>query len=445
MKRSGIIGLIYTCAFTMVLISLFFCPAYGAEDEDNVYIIPVKGEITPAMAVFFKEKISEANNRNAKGIIVELTTLGGRVDSAIEMKEAILKSRVPIVVYVEGRAISAGALITIAAPKIIMEPGSHIGSAEPIPYSEKNVAFLRGEFQAAAKRWGRDEKIAQAMVDKNIEVTGLSPKGSLLDIDAETAYQYGYADAVLQDREEVLDYLGFKEMHIIEIVPGPTVRIAQFLTRSDVASFLLAVAFIALLAEFFIQGFGISGIIGIVSLILYFGGGYLAGYTEWWAIVLFIIGCILLIAELYVPGGIAGLSGFVCIVISLILAAPNFIQGFKYVGIALIAAVAAIPVLFYIFGKVKVFDRFILSDTVVSSGTASGRGEIDINTEGDAGDSHKWLGKTGVALSTLRPSGTAQIDGERIDVVSDGEFILPGTKVKVIKVDGLSIIVRREE
>jgi len=414
---------------------LFPCPAVSVTNEDTVYVIPVKGEITPAMAVFFKEKIAEADKANAKGIIIEITTLGGRVDAAIKIKEAIINSQTPVAVYVEERAISAGALITIAAPKIIMAPGSHIGSAEPIPYTEKNVAFLRGEFQATAKRWGRDEKIAQAMVDKNIEIPGLSPKGSLLDIDAYTAYQYGYADAVLEGRENVLGYLGLSGMSIVEVVPGLRFRIAQFLTRSDVAPVLLIIGVIAILMELSIQGFGLPGIIGIISLALYFGGSFLAGYAEWWAIVFFLIGGILLIAELYVPGGILGAVGLAFMLTGLILAAPDFFQGVKYVGTALIATIVAVPILFQLFGRMKTFDKIILSDTVV------GGDKKKVNRE----YSSEWLGKTGTVISALRPSGSAQIDGEKVDVISDGEFLLPGTKIKVIKVEGLSVVVTRDE
>lgn len=143
----------------------------------------------------------------------------------------------------------------------------------------------------------------------------------------------------------------------------------------------------------------------------------------------------MLIVELYVPGGISGAIGLIFILIGLILAAPDFFQGIKYVGTALIATIVAVPILFRLFGRMKTFDKIILSDTVV------GGDKKKVNRE----YSSEWLGKTGTVISALRPSGSAQIDGEKVDVISDGEFLLPGTKIKVIKVEGLSVVVTRDE
>ena len=188
-----------------------------AESRTTVYVIPINGEITPAMATFFKKSIKEAEEKKVDAILVEISTLGGRVDAAFRMKEAIEDTSIPIIVYIGDRALSAGALLSISAPRIIMAPGSHMGAAEPIPYSIKAVAAIRGEFEAAAEKNGRDKTIAAAMVDKDIDIPGLSPAGSLLDITAETAKEYGYAEAVLKGRQNVLTYLGFAEANIVKL------------------------------------------------------------------------------------------------------------------------------------------------------------------------------------------------------------------------------------
>ena len=150
------------------------------------------------------------------------------MDAAFRMKEAIEGDEYTIIVYIMDRAVSAGALLSISAPRIIMAPGSHMGAAEPIPYSIKAVAAIRGEFEAAAEKNGRDKTIAAAMVDKDIDIPGLSPAGSLLDITAETAKEYGYAEAVLKGRQNVLTYLGFAEANIVKASPDLLVRLAQF-------------------------------------------------------------------------------------------------------------------------------------------------------------------------------------------------------------------------
>ena len=128
-----------------------------ADSRETVYIIPIKGEITPAMATFFRNSVKDAEEQKVDAILLEISTLGGRVDAAFRMKEAIEETNIPIIVYIMDRAVSAGALLSISAPRIIMAPGSHIGAAEPIPYSIKAVAAIRGEFEAAAERNGRDK------------------------------------------------------------------------------------------------------------------------------------------------------------------------------------------------------------------------------------------------------------------------------------------------
>lgn len=402
---------------------------------ESVYIIPVSGEITPAMATFFRDSIKEAERENAKAILVEISTLGGRVDAAFEMKQAIEGSKIPIIIYIDDRALSAGALISISAPRIIMAPGSHMGSAEPIPYSVKAVAAIRGEFEAAAERNGRDKTIAAAMVDKEIEIPGLSPAGSLLDITADTAKEYGYAEEVLDGRENVLKYLGFEDEKVVIHGPNPLIRLAQFLTKSNIASLILTIGIIALTIEIFTKGFGVPGIVGIVALALYFGSNLIAGYSQWWPVILFIVGVILLIVEVFIPGfGIPGISGITSMLIGIVFAAPDPARGLRNLGIALVLVIIATPILIHYLKRSGSFERFVLSDVI-------------IDKPEDKGDNRdmELLNKRGVVLTTLRPSGIISIDGMRLDAVSQGEFIPPGTQVKVVKSSGLSVVVSKYE
>lgn len=406
-----------------------------AEGSKTVYIIPVKGEITPAMATFFKKSIKDAESIKADAILVELSTFGGRADAALDMKEAIEQSEIPVIVYITDRAVSAGALIAIAAPRIIMAPGSHMGSAEPIPYSAKAVAAIRGEFEAAAERNGKDKTIAAAMVDKDVEVAGVSPKGSLLDITAGTAKEYGYAEEILESRQKVLDYLGFKDAYIIENQPDILTRLAQFLTKSNIAPFLITIGIISIIIEIFTQGFGIAGIIGISSLTLYFGANLLAGYSQWWPIIVFFMGIILLIVEFFIPGfGLPGISGIIAIFIGIIFAASDPVRGMINLGIALGVVILLTPILILFLKRFGTFRSFVLSETIV------GKSENPM----DAID-RRLVGKQGIAVTTLRPSGIVEIDGKRFDAMSQGEFISPGTHVKVVKDKGLSIVVAKEQ
>ena len=428
--------LAWIVAFTIVVgIGLSIGDRSWAETEETVYIIPVSGEITPTMATFFKNSIKDAENANADAILVEISTLGGRVDAAFEMKQAIEQSKIPVIVYIRDRALSAGALISISASRIIMAPGSHMGSAEPIPYSVKAVAAIRGEFEAAAERNGRDKTIAAAMVDKEVVVPGLSPAGSLLDITADTAKEYGYAEEVLEGRQNVLDYLGFKDAVILENQPDLLIRFAQFLTQNNIASLLLTIGIIAIIIEVFTSGFGIAGIVGIGALALYFGANLIAGYSQWWPIILFVIGIALLVVEAFIPGfGIPGIGGISAMLIGIVFAAPDPIRGMKNLGIALVLVIIATPILIYFLRRFGKFKPFVLSDTI-----------IDKSEKKEENKDIEMLGKKGVALTTLRPSGVVDIDDVRVDAVSQGEYIAPGTQIRVVESKGLSVVVAKDE
>ena len=433
MKRSS---------FADILIILVFIVAVFAQQSDSaaltndkIYIIPVQGEITPAMSSFVKRQIEMADSEEAQGILMVISTLGGRVDAAIDIKDKIIESEIPVVVYIKDRAVSAGALISIAANNIIMAPASHIGAAEPIPYSEKNVAAISAEFRSAAKFRGRDPQVAAAMVDKTIEIPGLTSEGSLLDMTAEEAEAYGYADAIIKGEEEAIAYLGWSDAQIYNAEPDFKIKIAQFLTSMEVASLLLLIGMIAVVIEIFAPGFGLPGIIGIVCFSLYFGGNFLAGNTEWWAVLLFIIGLVLLGIEMAVPGfGIFGISGIIAVLAGLVLAASNPLKGIVSVGIAILAALISIPIFSKYFGGARLFRRLILTEAVKPA---------DSRPDAHHQESVDLIGKTGTSVTPLRPAGIIEIDGNRYDVVSDGEYIPPGEKVKVIESVGSKIVVTR--
>ena len=421
-----------------LLVLVIFIPmldAIGQDGEGAVHIIKVDGEITPAMASLLDDKIEQATKAGAVGVLIDISTLGGRVDSAIKMRDAIIESRVPVAVYISNRAISAGALISIAAETIIMAPGSHIGSAEPVPNEPKALAFVSGEFRTTAERRGRDPKVALAMVDVEVEIEGLVEKGQILDMTATEAELFGYADHIVLNRREAIEVMGWGGVPVVEQEMNFRYRIAQFLTSYEIASILLTLGMIGIIAEFFTQGFGVAGIAGISCFVLYFAGGIIAGGTQWWSILIFAAGLVLIIIETTVPGfGVFGISGIIAIFASMIFAAPTIGQGFGTVLIATIAAVISVPIFFKIFGKTKIMRRLVLSaaETTDQGYTHADRKDL-------------LLGKTGVALTVLRPSGSVMIDDIKTDAITDGEYIYKGTNVKVIRIEGAKVIVSSDD
>lgn len=422
----------------LILILLLFVLAVpglrvsALNDSQSVYIVAVDGEITPAIASFLQDAIIAANQEGAVGILIEISTLGGRVDSAVDMRDAIFSSRLPVAVYVRDRAISAGALISIAADTLIMAPGSHIGAAEPIPNEPKILAFVSGEFRTTAEKTGRDPQIAMAMVDKSIAIEGLVDAGEILDLTANEAYQAGFSDFLASDRNEAMKIMGWENAVRVEADQNFKYQIAQFLTSYEVASILLMLGMIGLVAELFIPGFGIAGFLGVACFVLYFAGGLIAGNTEWWSVIVFIAGIILLIMEIAAPGfGVFGITGIILLLVGIVFAAPNLSQGIGTLLIAMAAAIISVPVFFRFFGRTKFARKLVLTTAETSdSGYSPAKSREDL------------LGKIGIAQTDLRPSGSVIIDGNRVDAVADGEFIVRGTEVQVIKVDGIKVIVK---
>ena len=404
-------------------------------ESPAVHVIAIDGEITPAMAAFLERGLTEAADSGAVGVLIEISTLGGRVDAAIAMRDAIFASTVPVAVYIGDRAISAGALISIAADTIIMAPGSHIGAAEPIPNDPKSVAYVSGEFRATAERTGRDPQVATAMADRSVVIEGLVTADQILDMTANEATERGYAEHLAASRSEAIQYLGWSQNPVIEVKPDFSFQIAQFLTSYEIASILLTLGLLALLAEFFTPGFGAPGIVGIVCLVLYFTSGFMAGYTEWWAVLIFLAGLVLLLLELAAPGfGIFGISGFAAIAAGVILAAPTPALGARTLLIALVVLIIAVPVFLKIFGHSRFVRRFVLSHAETS---AKGYVHAAAQTE--------LLGLTGRTLTDLRPAGSVQIDGNRVDALAEGEFINKGVMIKVIRVEGTKVVVAATE
>lgn len=421
--------------FVLLLALMSFAVPVGAQNnnENKVFVIPIRGEITPAMAIFVADSITEANRVNAQGILIEISTLGGRADAAMGIKSSILDSRVPVTVFISDRAVSAGALITIAANTILMTPGSQMGAAEPIPSDPKIVSAISAEFRAAAQARGRDPLIAAAMVDRSIVIEGLTTEDSILSVTAQEALNLGFADGIVEDREAALRFLGWDRFSQTEIIPSPLMTIAQFLTRSEVASLLLIIGLLGFVIEFYIPGFGIPGIVGMIALALFFGGGLLAGTTQWLPVFMFAVGLVLLTIEVTMPGfGLFGIGGVILMLTSFVLAAPDPVSGIVAVVIALILSLIAIPVLYKIFGKSKLFRGVVVSDVL-----KPGMDEVSIYAKVKLPD----IGQIGIALTAMRPAGIVDFDGVHYDCMSDGQFISAQDKVKVVQATPSKVVV----
>lgn len=212
-------------------------------------------------------------------------------------------------------------------------------------------------------------------------------------------------------------------------------KLLNFLTNPIVVTFLLSIGALGLVMELFSPGFGVPGLIGLSSFGLFYFGHIASGFATYESIIIFVIGFALLAAELFIPGGIVGLIGGALMIISLLFAGESVVHMAYSILIAMFIAIIGMVVLMKFFGKnLHVFNKLILRDaTTTEEGYVSNVNRVDL------------LGKSGYTLTPLRPAGTIIIDNERIDVVSEGNYVDSKKKVEVVRVEGSRIVVRETE
>jgi membrane-bound serine protease (ClpP class) len=418
-----------------------------------VYVAPIEGMIDLGLAPFVQRVLNEATQEGAAAVILEINTFGGRVDAAVLIRDALLNARVPTVAFINKRAISAGALISLSAEKIAMANGGTIGAATPVqmgqpgapaqPVEEKTVSYVRKEFRATAEARKRPPLIAEAMVDADVEIPGLIQKGKLLTLTTEEALKHKVADFRAETLESVLEQLNLGGAQTRRIAPNWAEGLVRFLTDPVVSSLLMTVGMLGIFLEIRAPGFGLPGALGVASLALFFWGHWLVQLAGWEEMLLVASGFALLVLEIFViPGfGVAGVLGIGALLGGLSLSLIGGGATWEFAAIALgrvmisvLLAVAASLLLLRFLPRLPFGKQLILA-----TGLAAGAGYASA-----PGSDEKWLGKNGSAFSPLRPAGIAVIDGERVDVVSDGEYIDAGMPIVVTRVDGNRIVVRRQ-
>jgi len=420
-----------TMMMTVLMVSMFLTTVMAMD----VWEVRFDGEVSPSQSQWLENAYQEAQDNQADAVYLIIDTLGGRVDSALEMSKTI--NSMDTIVLVDGGAISAGALMALSGSEMYMTSGSTIGGAEPQiggeRADEKTVSVWSAELASQAEKNGRDPLIARAMADDSIAIEGLVEEGKLLTLTAEEALKYEMTDGVYRSD---LDLRADKNLNIIGSSGKTTINyLTDFLTTAAVSTILLMLGIAGILIELFTPGFGIPGGIGIAALGLYFGGGILAGISGWEAALLFIIGLALLLVEVFViPGfGIAGVLGLAALFGSIFLSTPDPSTAVQSLVIAIIGAVVLIIVVFRFTPGRKVFKRLILEME-----ETPGQGYVAAKQGLPA-----LIGKRGIAKTTLRPSGTAEIDDVFVDVVTSGEYIEEGSLIVVSNVEGMRVIVKQ--
>jgi membrane-bound serine protease (ClpP class) len=418
----------------MLAVSLVL-PGRATAQQDLVYRIPVTGTIELGLAPYIERVLSEAADAGAIAAILDVNTLGGRVDAALAIVDAVSLARVPVYALVDPRAISAGALISVAADSVFMVPDGLMGASTVVTgsaekASEKAQSVMRAQFRAIAERRGINPRIGEAMVDEEIAIEGLVAEGKLLTLTTDEAVRVGYAIEVA-GFTDMLERLGMADAEVR--VPGVNwaERLVRFLSNPLVAPLLLSIGTLGILIEIKTPSFGVAGTVGILSLAAFFGSHWIIGLAGMEELLLLTAGLIALGIELFlVPGfGIAGLIAFLCIGASIFLALignlPTWSDVTRASGIIFMAGLIVIAAIYLIVrqlpARAGARGIFLQSATSTADGFVSGTARQDLT------------GHEGVAITDLRPAGTIKIDGERLDVVSDVGYLPKGTKVRIIR------------
>lgn len=404
-----------------------------AENNQDVYVIPIKGEINSASFSFLKEVIADIDESTTKAIIFEIDTYGGLIDQASNIKDLILSLDIPTISFVNNKAESAGVLITIASEKVVMATNSTIGSAETIPNTEKILSTWRSFLRDTAQYRGRNTDIIQAMADSDMVVAGINTKGKLINLTSKEALEHGIADLVSDDYDEMLAHFGIANANIIPVEEGLQVKLAKLISKPYISSLLLTLGLVGLVIEILTPGFGIGGTISIIGFGLFFGGNILAGNSNWTSLALFATGLLLLVVEGIVPGfGLPGIAGIIFVTGGTVLAMGSFSSAIASLSIAIILTTIVTVILLKLGFRSKLLDRVVLKAEHNKE-----RGYLSVDS------SDIYLNKKGISITELRPSGFIEIDGKRLDALSDGSFIPKDVQIEIFRVEGSKIFVRR--
>lgn len=442
--------------FFFVFIFLFTCLSLQAQDKPKkVYKFKIDANIDPAMNRRVKLALEEAKKSEATLILIEMDTYGGSVTDADEIRTMILESEIPVYVFINKDAASAGALISIACDSIYMAPGASIGAATVVSgvdgaaAMDKYQSYMRSMMRSTAEANGRDPRIAEGMVDEKIEIEGITKAGSVITFSVSEAIKHGFCEGEYKSIDEILKAQNLDTAEIIAYEEDIIDKIISFFLNPAISGVLILIIIGGIYFELQTPGVGFPILAAVVAALLYFIPYYLNGLADNWEILVFILGIILLAVELFViPGfGIFGILGIVSILGGLVLGMlPNQDFNFDFVPASqlfgalltvILAALASVGLVFWLTPKINDWGAF---STITLSSTQE-------SSEGYTSSfySNSLLGKEGIVHSRLRPSGRVEIDGEIYDATSRGDFIDQGEKIVVISTEGTSLKVKKLE
>lgn len=433
----------------LILAFLVACAAFApapakAAGQGKVYVIDVHGMVWQGMAQFVKSKLDEAAKNGASAVILDVDSPGGYLAAAVDIKTAIISHDrdFPTVGYSHSMAASSAALITLSCKYIAMAPGATLGTAQPHPNigggepDPEELSWARAEFRSTAEFRGRNPNIAVAWVTAPAAIPALGIKpGDILSMTVPEAQKYGYCDVVANDYPDILAYLHLSGAEIVPEHLDFWTEAALWISDPWVTIILLGLGMALVILEMLtLHSWGLAGVIGGVVVGTVLIAHIVVGTASWLGIILLLAGIGLLLFETHVlPGhGLAALAGLVCIFLGLFWALGGSQGNALLPTLMSILVTLGIIITFFIYlprSRVwRVLGQNMQQKAALGYVSSS--------------DYTGYLGQRGVAVTLLRPSGSADIEGMRLNVVTEGAFLPAGTAVEVVKVQGNRIVVR---
>ncbi len=434
--------------FSILPVLVFFT----AEAQTKVLLMKIQDNIDPRTNRYSELALEKAYEIEADLVILELDTYGGALNDADEIRTRILDFKKPIYAFINKDAASAGALISIACDSIYMAAASSIGAAtvvtqEGVAAPDKYQSYMRSIMRSTAEATGRNPEIAEAMVDEDLVVDSISAQGKVITFSVSEAIKYGFCEAQVASIEDIMKRQGITNYEVTEFKLDLTDRIIALFLNPFVSGILILLIIGGIYFELQTPGIGFPLLASVVAAVLYFTPYYLNGLAENWEIILFVIGILLILVEIFViPGfGVAGISGIIIAIGALVLVMLNndsfdfsFVDASSIFS-ALIAALAGVlgALVLMIIAGVKLTDSYLFRRIALQ--------DVQDPAMGFSSSVYvqkSLIGKHGIAKTVLRPSGKIEIEGEVYDAYTRGEYIEPNTTVEVISDEGTSLKVK---
>ena len=448
----------------LIIVSLTFHVQWlTATTKPLVYQIDIQQEIDNTTWLYLKNGLAEAERLQAQAVLIHMNTYGGLLEAADSMRTAILYSPIPVSVFINNNAASAGALISIACQRIYMRKGANIGAATVVDQTgkampDKYQSYMRSMIRSTAEshgkdtlltqqdtifRWHRDPLIAEAMVDDRVVVPNLIDSGKVLTFTAQEAMKWHYCEGLAESVDQVItEYMGYSNYDLASYQPSWYDRVKGFLLSPMLQSLLIMLIIGGIYFEMQTPGIGFPLATSVVAAVLYFAPLYIDGLAQSMEILAFLLGLLLLLVEIFViPGfGIAGISGIVLIVGGLTLSLLGN-QDFDFQQVS--AADSGRAALTVLLGLGIGFALILwLSHKIGSKGPLR---RMALNTDlGEAISSPthpELIGKEGIAQTVLRPSGKVWIEGKVYDGISESGFVEKGEPIVVVKSENAQLYV----